>query len=225
MSTVRVARPVTRLTSVPYDTYVRLRDARGNCGLLMAYHDGVLEIMSPQFHHETGENRLAHVIRAYCKAFDVDYEEAGSTTFRVGLPGQLKGEGKEPDASYYLRNAAAAVVGKVSLDLMLDPPPSLWIEVDNWGSSKSKIPLYAGLGIPEVWRYQARKQTLWFGRLSGDGYDEITASVALPGLTSVTVLALIEASKPRILSTWSRWLDDVWFPEHRQELIGLGAGH
>jgi Uma2 family endonuclease len=224
MSTAKTSPAVTRLTGVSYDTYVQLRDARGNRHLRMAYHDGVLEIMSPEFRHEQGGRRLAHLVCAYCKAFGVAYEEAGSTTFRKGLPGRLKGDGKEPDASFYLRDAAAAIVGKSSLDLTVDPPPSLWIEVDNRGRSKTRLPLYAGLGVPEVWRYRPRKRTLWFGRLAGAGYEEITVSDALPGLTPATVLDLLDAAGSQVMSAWDDWLRDVWFPAHRQELLDRGAG-
>src|SRR5438270_2004971 len=101
MSTLRAKRHVTRLTSVPYDTYVRLRDARGNRGLRMAYHDGVLEIMSPEFRHDRGARNVFLVVLAYCAEFGVACAPAGSTTFRTGLPGALKGKGREPDESFY----------------------------------------------------------------------------------------------------------------------------
>jgi Uma2 family endonuclease len=224
MSTAKISPVATRLAGVPYDTYVQLRDSRGNCHLRMAYHDGVLEIRSPEFRHEKGGRRLAHLVYAYCMAFGVAYEEAGSTTFHKGLPGHLKGHGKEPDESFYLRDAAQAIVGKETLDLTVDPPLSLWIEVDNRGSSQTKLPLYAGLGVPEVWRYRPRKRTLWFGRLAGEGYEEITVSDALPGLTPATVLDLLNEASSQVISAWDVWLRDVWFPEHRQELLDRAAG-
>jgi Uma2 family endonuclease len=190
----------------------------------MAYHDGVLEIMSPEYIHDYGARNLFLIVLAYCKAFQVPCAAAGSTTFHKGLSGQLKGKGKEPDESFYLRDAAEAIQGKTSLDLTVDPPPSLWVEVDNWGSSMSRLPLYAGLSVPEVWRYRARRRTLWFGRLAGEGYEEVAASVVLPGLTAATVLDLLGEAGSRNMAAWSTWLEDVWFQEHRQELIALGAG-
>jgi Uma2 family endonuclease len=190
----------------------------------MAYHDGVLEIMSPELRHDHGSRHLLLLVIAYCKAFDVPCETAGSTTIHKGEPGRLRGQGKEPDEGVYLRDAAEAIVGKDTLDLTVDPPPSLWIEVDNWGSSKAKLPLYAGLGVPEVWRYRARKHTLWFGRLAGDTYAETAESVALPGLTPGIVLGMLAEARSRDAMSWCRWLDEVWFPEHRQELTARGAG-
>jgi Uma2 family endonuclease len=223
MSTARTRRPVGRLTGVTYDSYVRMRDHPGNRGKRMGYHDGVLEVMSPEYVHDYGARNLFLIVLAYCKAFQIPARAAGSTTFRMGLPGELKGKGKEPDESFYLRDAAAAIAGKTSLDLAVDPPPSLWIEVDNWGGSGSRLPIYAGLGVPEVWRYRPRKRTLWFGRLTGARYEPLVASAALPGLTPPTVLTLLAEAESRDLAGWSTWLEAAWFPAHRQELIDMGA--
>jgi Uma2 family endonuclease len=224
MSTANASRAVTRLTGISYDVYVKIRDARGNNGLRMAYNDGVLEIMSPEFRHEKGGRRLFVLVFAYCAEFELACAMAGATTFRKGLPGELKGKGKEPDESFYLGAAAPGVLRKETLDLTVDPPPSLWVEVDNRASSKAKLPLYAALGVPEVWRYRPRSGRLWFGRLDRDHYEEITASLALPGLTRELVKDALTGIASRDDSAWDRWLRGVWFPAHRQELIARGAG-
>jgi Uma2 family endonuclease len=223
MSTARRTPAVSRLTGVNYDVYVQLRDAWGNRHLRMAYHDGVLEIMSPEFRHEKPGWRLGYLVDAYADAFNVDFEPAGATTFRKGIPGRKKGQGKEPDASFYLGDLAARVRNLDTLDLEVDPPPSLWIEVDNRASSKGRLPLYAKLGVPEVWRYRPRTRRLRFVRLVEGVYEEITTSIALPGLTSALVLELLVEAETRGTSAWNRWLRQVWFPEHRQELLDRGA--
>ena len=224
MSTAQGTRRPVRLAGVAYDDYVRLRDAPGNRGLRMAYHDGVLEIMSPEYRHDREGRRLLLLVFAYCKAFGVPAEPAGSTTFRKGLPGRRKGKGKEPDESFFLGDAAVTMRGKETHDLDVDPPPSLWVEVDNWGSSKAKLSLYAGLGVPEVWRYTVRRRELWFGRLAGDHYEEIDASEALPGLTPDVVLDLLAQAKARGASAWEDWLREEWFPALRREMNDRAAG-
>ena len=225
MSTTRSSPIVTRLSAIPYDMYVQIRDAPGNRGLRLAYHDGVLEIMSPEFRHDRAGRRLMQLVLAYCKAFHVPCEAAGSTTFRKGEAGLRKGKGKEPDESFYIgQEAFDAVRHKDTLDLTVDPPPSLWLEIDNRGSSKAKLPLYAGLGVSEVWRYRPRSRRLGFGRLAGDGYEAIDSSDVLPGLTPALVLDLLAEAESRDLAGWSTWLEGVWFPEHRQELLDRGAG-
>jgi Uma2 family endonuclease len=214
---------VTRLTGVTYGAYVQIRNHRGNRGLRMAYHDGVLEIMSPEFRHEKGGWSLGLLVCEYAVALRIPCQAAGATTFRKGVPRRRKGQGKEPDASFYLGVAEALVRGKESLDLEVDPPPSLWIEVDNRASSTSRLPLYAKLGIPEVWQYRPHHHRLRFGRLAGDTYVELSESRALPGLTPERVLGLLAEADARGQTAWLVWLRDVWFPEHRQVLIARGA--
>jgi Uma2 family endonuclease len=224
MSTAQASRYVTRLTGVTYDMYVALRNARGNGGLRMTYHDGVLEIMSPEFRHEKHGRLLGFLVCEYAVALDLPCQTAGSTTFRKGLPRERKGQGKEPDESFYLGDAEALVRDKDTLDLEVDPPPSLWIEVDNRVSSQGRLPLYAKLGIPEVWQYRPRSRRLRFGRLVGDGYEELHESLALPGFTPGRVLDLLAEVATRGQTAGLRWLRDVWFPEHLQELRDRRAG-
>jgi Uma2 family endonuclease len=191
----------------------------------MAYHDGVLETMSPELRHDRGSRRIHEVVMAYCEAFGVPCLMAGTTTARKGRPGTLKGRGKEPDASYFLRNDAEAIRGKDSVDQAVDPPPSLWVEVDNWGSSKTREETYAALGVPEVWRYRAPRKALRFLRLAAGVYEEIPSSASLPGLTPQIVLeALDEADRLVDDAAWRRSLREVWLPAHRQQLIDAGAG-
>jgi Uma2 family endonuclease len=224
MSTTRTSPVITRLKGVTYDMYVRVRDDPGNDGLRMAYHNGVLEIMSPQFPHERGGSRLGILVREYAVACRIRCEGGGSTTFRLGVSGEPKGHGKEPDECLYLRESAAYVLDRDELDLTTDPPPSLWIEVDNRASSAAKLPVYAALGIPEVWRYRPRSRRLWFGRLRGTAYESLDESAALPGLTPPMVLDLLDEVLSRGETAWLVWLREVWFPEHRQEWLDRGAG-
>lgn len=225
MSVARSLPRFARLSGVTYDAYLRMRDDPGNRGQRMAYHDGVLEHMSPNLVHDEGARNLLYVVAAYCRTFAVPSRAVGSTTFRKGTPGALQGVGKEPDESFYLGADVARIAGKTSVDLDVDPPPSLWIEVDNWGGSASKLPLYAGLEVPEVWRYRVRARRLWFGLLTGGRYRKLASSAALPGLTPEIVLDLLgEYRQSWDATRWSTWLETVWFPEHRRELIDAGAG-
>jgi Uma2 family endonuclease len=217
MSTTTRTAAVTRLSGITYGVYTTIRDDPGNRGYRMTYHDGVLEIMSPEFRHEKGAWRLGLLVYEYAVAIGLPCQPAGATTFRKGMPRRRKGHGKEPDASFYLGDAEALVRGKEVLDLNLDPPPSLWIEVDNRASSAGRLPLYARLGIPEVWQYRPRTRRLWFRRLTDQGYEELTESRALPGLTPGRVLELLAEVDARGQTAWTGWFRDVWFPRHRQE--------
>ena len=78
---------------------------------------------------------------------------------------------------------------KDEIDLAVDPPPDLAIEVDDSNDSRDKLPIYAALRVPEVLRDDAGTGSLWFGRLQVDGtYTPIPRSHRLPLLTPERVL-------------------------------------
>ncbi|MCA1685844.1 MAG: Uma2 family endonuclease [Planctomycetia bacterium] len=213
------------LRGVTYDVYVALCDNPRNDHLRMTYHDGVLEIVSPAYRHERGSTLLALVIRAYAASTGLECLGAGSTTFRKGLPGQLKGKGKEPDESFYFTHLD--VIGpKDTIDLNVDPPPDLWIEVDNRASSAGKLPLYAALGIVEVWRYRPRRRRLWIGRLADGSYSEVDESRCLPGLTPTLLLEFLDEARTRGETAWDVWLR-AWIaeraPHFAERRAALGA--
>ena len=216
MSTVKASqRSAFWITGVDYSAYEKIRDSAGNQGYRMTYCDGVLWIMSPQFRHEKGARLIGAIVDTYTDATNLECEAAGATTFKKGVPGEPIGHGKEGDETYYLGAVTAEVRDKEDLDVSVDPPPSLWIEVDNYGDSSGKLPLYAALGVPEVWQYRVRRRVLKFWRLDGGAYTEISESLALPGLTIDMVLALLEEGGKLGRTRWRKWMRAVWFPQNR----------
>src|SRR6185437_3267856 len=87
----------TILRGVTYDMYVKIRDDPRNGGYRMTYHDGTLELMSPEFRHDKGARRIGMIVNAYTATLGVECQGSRSTTFRRGSLGELKGKGKEPD--------------------------------------------------------------------------------------------------------------------------------
>ncbi|MBX6314442.1 MAG: Uma2 family endonuclease [Isosphaeraceae bacterium] len=67
-----------------------------------------------------------------------------------------RGSGKEPDESFYFAHEGR-IHDKDQIDLTVDPPPDSWIEVDQRGSSRGRLPLYARRSVSEVWRYRVRR--------------------------------------------------------------------
>jgi Uma2 family endonuclease len=96
-------------------------------------------------------------------ALDVDFVGAGSTTFRRR---DIDG-GLEPDQCYYTVNAQR-MLGLRDLDLSVDPPPDLALEVDFTRSSLDRMAIYAALGVPEVWRWDAAGLHVYHLQTSGD---------------------------------------------------------
>ncbi len=113
----------------------------------IAYHQGDLEIRMPLPEHERSKIIIADLVKILLNELDIAYEPYGSTTFK----NRSMAQGIEPDDCFYIQNAAR-MVGKTKIDLEIDPPPDLAIEVDL--TSKTQLSVYQGLQVPELWRWE-----------------------------------------------------------------------
>jgi Uma2 family endonuclease len=119
----------------------------------------------------------------------------GSTTDRRGDIGR----GFEPDASFYIRNEER-IRGKPGIDLSVDPPPDLVIEVDITSPSLDKFLIYARLGVHEVWRYDGERMTILV--LEGSDYAETAESIVLPPGTRNVLTDFVEKSTSMKRTAW-----------------------
>lgn len=212
MATATIAAPAvstgTTLLNVDWETYCKLRDEPANRRVRMSYLDGTLILMSPDMVHDHDAEILGLLIRGVTAGLGLEVMGIGSTTLRREGRGPIQGAGKEPDSAFYLGENERRMRRKKTLDLAVDPPPDLAIEVDNKSDSEAALPIYARIGVPEVWRFDVRRNVLWFGRLAGDSYAEASRSVALPRLTPGLVLEALEALDRGDMgeNAWSDWL-------------------
>jgi len=68
------------LESVSWETYLSLSDGADVQRGLMAYDEGMLEIMSPSLEHERCAELLGMLIAAACEWVGIEITSAGSTT-------------------------------------------------------------------------------------------------------------------------------------------------
>lgn len=114
------------LQHVSWDTYERLLSEREHSpGTRFNYDRGTLEIMIVSLRHERLKHRLSTLVEVIAEELGIDTEGAGSTTFRRR---DARG-GSEPDACFYFEHAARMRV-QDDVDLDVDPPPELVIEID-----------------------------------------------------------------------------------------------
>jgi Uma2 family endonuclease len=177
------------LRSVSWETYERLlADLANQSSTRLTYDQGTLEIMSPLFEHEKLNRRIALLIEIIAEEMSLEIEDSGSTTFsREDLA-----RGFEPDSSFYIQNEAK-VRGKENIDLSTDPPPDLIVEIDITSGSLNKLPIYAQLGVAEVWRHDGQKLTIY--KLVDDQFTETDNSLSFPMVDSTSISDLIEQSK------------------------------
>jgi Uma2 family endonuclease len=162
------------LESISWQQYVVLRDEPANRKRRMTFAEGRLEIMTISFFHEVVSLMIDHFIMAWTLAKDLDIQPSGSMTLRR----QPLLRGLESDQSYYIQHEAV-VRGLDCIDLETIPPPDLAVEVEHTSAAIEKIPIYAALGIPEVWRWSRESLTVY--QLVAGNYVECANSVVLPG--------------------------------------------
>ena len=119
------------------------------------------------------------MVKIILEELEIDCECFGSTTFKR----QDMNSGIEPDDSFYIKNHLQ-MIGKEKIDLSIDPPPDLVIEIDV--TSKTQLDAYLALAVPEVWRYENDKLQI---NIWQDGkYIESKISPKFPNLLIAEII-------------------------------------
>jgi Uma2 family endonuclease len=139
----------------------------------VSYSKGMLEIMTPLPEHEADKVLIGDLIKALLEELDIEFWSLGSTTFK----NEAMAQAVEADDCFYIQNEAV-IRGKKRIDLSVDPPPDLAIEVDI--TSRTKFNNYEALRVPELWRYNGRK--LQINVLQEGKYLESDTSYNFPNL-------------------------------------------
>jgi Uma2 family endonuclease len=186
------------LQGVSWNFYEQLlKDFEDSNALHFAFDDGILEVEVPQFEHESANRALQNLVTTICLEKEIDFVNAGSTTFRK----RAKAKGVEPDTAFYIQNEAE-IRGKSNIDLQTEPAPDLVIEVDITSPSLNKMPIYASLGVPEVWLYKGEK--VEFYKLTGEKYFKTQNSIALPILSSEKATEFLEKGLTESSTKWNK---------------------
>jgi len=144
----------------------------------VTFDNGEMEIMTNGDLHERAKTALGRLLETYALEADIPITGLGQITCR--REDLLKG--LDPDECYYVTTPVPPKPqGSEPLDLHAYPPPDLAIEIEVSQSSVPKQPIYAGLGIAEVWRYDGKQLMLL--HLTADGkYASVGHSNAFPAL-------------------------------------------
>ncbi len=162
--------------SADWAMYEGFLKALDNRPVRVTYDRGHLEIMTLSFPHEKSSNLLGRLVEVLTEELNIPLQSAGSTT----LKREDLDKGVEADQSYYLENEPM-IRDKEEIDLTVDPPPDLALEIDITRSSLNRMGIYAALRVPEVWRYDGEKLTVY--RLDRKGkYRVVDRSVHFPFL-------------------------------------------
>ncbi len=159
---------------MPWSAYEGLRLGNDSPGVRLAFNQGILEIMSPSRRHELVKTMIGRVLEAFCDARGIALSGFGSMT----MTNREAERALEPDECYVLGDDDG------------QSPPDFAVEVVLSNRAIDKLPIYASLGVREVW-YWCNGQFAVFER-DGDGWRQIANSQLLPGLNLEAVARLAE---------------------------------
>lgn len=146
----------------------------------IAYSQETLEIRMPTPEHEVDKEIVSDIVKILLEELEIDCECFGSTTFKR----QEMGYGIEPDQCFYIQNHDR-MRGKRRVNLSVDPPPDLAIEVDV--TSKTQLDAYVSLGVGELWIYD--RGTLKIYILQSGQYQPVSSSPTFPELPILDLVA------------------------------------
>ncbi|WP_165230095.1 Uma2 family endonuclease [Aquisphaera insulae] len=209
-----LASTAAKSTRPPSDQLVTMRgiDWQGYSAILelkgerrsprVVFLDGDVSFMSPSPTREFLNNRLHDLIRAVLEGLEIPHLPLGSTTFRQ----EQEQGGVEADQSYYLANRRY-VRGKKKIDLSIDPPPDLAVEVVVTHRAKRALEVYRRLGVPEVWI--CTEEELVFLIRGQDGVlAPSTSSTAMPCITATEVHSWLRKEDDDDEGAWGEISDD-----------------
>ena len=180
--------------------------------LRLTYDQGILELQSRSYAHERAHITLQLVINTLTEAFQVNSTGSGS----VALRRQDLQCGLEPDESYYTHNWQRFMrlirEKKGELDLLVDPPPDLAIEVDNPTSTLDRIRIYARLGVPELWHRNGNRLRVYLLQAGGI-YHECERSPTFPLVSLEEVMSVLIQNERECDTTLYRALRQ-WVRDH-----------
>jgi hypothetical protein len=158
--------------------------------------------------HDVDWSTYGRLLRAFAERPAVG---GGSTTIRR----RRRRKGLEPDECFWITNEPR-MRGKDRIDLRVDPPPDLALEVDVTRSSMDRMGIYSALGVPEVWRLDD-PQTLSFRALQVDRtYRAVDHSLAFPIVMPADLMGFLalrgQMDENAVIRQFRAWV--------RQHLLG-----
>ncbi|KAB8331543.1 Uma2 family endonuclease [Scytonema tolypothrichoides VB-61278] len=165
-----------------------LQDLGEHRAARIAYNNGTLEIMTPSPEHEYYKVTIGIAIDDIAEELNLEYECLGSTTWRR----ESRMAGVESDNCFSFQNVDA-IRGRLDLDLTQDPPPDLALEIDVTNKSLNRFPIYALIGVPELWCYDSGELKIY--HLQDGEYVEAQKSLVFPNLTIPELPKVIEQNR------------------------------
>lgn len=192
------------LFDISWPQYLGYSNMLGEMHVRVTYDGHRMELMTLSPEHERAKKLLDRLLAVLAEELNISIASFGSMTCRR----EDIERGLEPDECYWIANEPS-VRWRTDIDLDNDPPPDLVVEVEISRSALNRMGLYAGLRVPEVWRWDG--QTLRVCLLEkGGAYSEGGPSQAFPFLPMNEVERFLrdsaEMTEVELMRTFRKWV-------------------
>ncbi|HEX4794481.1 MAG TPA: Uma2 family endonuclease [Humisphaera sp.] len=192
------------MDGVSWGFYEHVLEEAGDRPIRITYLNGSIEMMAPLAEHEWAKKAIARLLEALTSELDIPMRAFGSATFRR----EDRQAGLEPDECYYLRNEEA-VAGMNRFDAAIHPPPDLAVEVDITSRSIAREPVYAALGVQELWRFDGHHLSVLILKIDGL-YAAVAKSPSFPFIPLAEfeqfVKRMAVEEQTRIVREFRKWV-------------------
>jgi Uma2 family endonuclease len=206
------------IPGLSWEEYITISDAiveRPN--IRTFYCEGRLTLLTESRKHGWYAECLGLFVAELARGLKLIIETAGSATFRR----RAKKGGVEGDKTFYFGEHARQMKGSRDIDLNVQPPPDLAIEVEVSHSAEDAVITWGRLGVAEVWRFDpiVMECSFWSRRVDGT-YERIERSLAFPMLSPDDVVAQMRLADELGFGEWHsrlvRWVRRVIVPRKRK---------
>ncbi|MBL8797120.1 MAG: Uma2 family endonuclease [Planctomycetia bacterium] len=192
------------LRNIEWPQYLAFADLLDERHVRLTFDGKNLELMTISHGHERWGELLGRFIDVLTEELDRPMQSGGSTT----LNREDIERGLEPDRCYYLEHEPL-VRDKDEIDLTVDPPPDLAVEIEVSRSCLNRMAIYAALKVPELWRFDGSVLRIY--HLGADGsYVEATASRHFPFLPIPEVQAFLlrrgQLDETKLVKSFRQWV-------------------
>jgi Uma2 family endonuclease len=184
--------------NVTWDFYLRTLE-EVSAGTRVTFDRGRMELVSPSRRHDSEKRFIGMVVESFCQHHDIEFESAAGATLKL----EEIERGVEPDECFYLNSQVPPSADVI--DLTIHPAPDLAIEVDRTSPAIDKLPIYAQIGVSEIWIWDMTSLRVMV--LGPDRtYAQQASSRALPGLDVSFLPEFIVRTRSelqsRVLADW-----------------------
>ncbi|HEV8290326.1 MAG TPA: Uma2 family endonuclease [Tepidisphaeraceae bacterium] len=192
------------LDCVTWNFYERLLREIGDRPIRVTFDEGTIEIMAPLSEHEFPKEFIGWMIKTLALLTNRPMASGGSTTFRR----RDKQKGLEPDDCYFFDESESKMRGVKRWKPKVHPAPNLAVEIDIFSRSIEREPIYAALGVREIWRYDG--ETLRCLHLIGERYSPRKNSKVFPFLEIALLRQFLErrleVGETRTIREFADWV-------------------